>query len=242
MASLEPYWSPLASRALTPGGRYLFALVAPGEVGGVKTNDVWVQAYLEQRGWQVVSTGAPPPEMATAVAGLAAKLGTLQNAPTPPIALKVIANWKDAKPATLPDYDGTLMYGPLAVWYSPAGPAQPPPEPAPPASAGGGGTLLLAVAAATAIVGLVWLMTRPRSAYARPAYEVTNPVKYDSTVTHRGVPIHVHQTDGGFCADYGGVLRLSRFRPAATAICDRTRERAVVGAKNHIDKILARAA
>lgn len=237
-ALLPAYWSPDTARKLSPGARYLFVVVAP-----VTMTDVTVQQHLEQYGWQVVSTGAPPPEMTASIAALAQKLKDIQGLPGPPIALRIIAIWKGGT-SVLPEKDDAVMYGPIFVWTEPQGPALPPAEPTP--QPGGSVPIIkdtttqwvIAGVVGAGLLGLVWWLSKSRPT---PAI-AENPIKYDSTVHHHGIDIHVHQTDGGFCADYRGVLRRARFQPSSTMACGKSREGAVGIAKTHIDKILARAA
>lgn len=166
---LEPYWSPVPSRALRTGSRYLFAVAAAG------STEQAVFGHLESKGWQIVSMGAPPVEMKTAIAALQALLPKEQGLPQ---AWRVIAVWKGPDNDVMPQREGaTIAYGPVAVWFEPAGPALPPPTPASDGM-GFGTKLLLATLGVGVVIGGIVLVARrlePRAALAENPFPA--PVK-----------------------------------------------------------------
>lgn len=63
-----------------------------------------------------------------------------------------------------------------------------------------------------------------------------NPIRYDSSIKHRGITIHVHATDNGYCADYSAVGRV--VRGAGGQACATDKSLAVLQAKHSIDRVL----
>jgi hypothetical protein len=66
-----------------------------------------------------------------------------------------------------------------------------------------------------------------------------NPIKFESTVIYRGIPIHVHLEDGIYCADYTALHKIAPWHGGKT--CSKKKERAVEYAKLAIDRGIGRA-
>lgn len=81
------------------------------------------------------------------------------------------------------------------------------------------------------VLGSVALMAGRRE----PAAAREDAYRYDSTVKHRGVSIHLHKSDGGFCADYRAVSGF--VNSPGDVICSDSREGAVNQAKYAIDRL-----
>jgi len=66
-----------------------------------------------------------------------------------------------------------------------------------------------------------------------------NPKRYDTTVMHMGVPIHVHTTDGGVCADYSAIDML--LKGAGGEVCGSSRDYVIDEAKRRVEVLYVRA-
>lgn len=90
------------------------------------------------------------------------------------------------------------------------------------------GSLVLAAGLFLGGLALVWNRKQAPGALRK------NPVRFEGTVHHRGVPLHVHQRDNGFCVDYSAVERYTPFGTGGT-ICASSRARAITAAQRVID-------
>jgi hypothetical protein len=108
-------WETEIDRVLVPNGRYRFAVIVPAS-----WSDDQTQTYLESVGWNVVSIGAPPPDVMLAISGVLAETGLPSG--TSPIAFWVIATWTGAS-VTLAQSSGQLYYASLD-YYAPVTVAQ----------------------------------------------------------------------------------------------------------------------
>jgi hypothetical protein len=67
-----------------------------------------------------------------------------------------------------------------------------------------------------------------------------NPIQYQTTITYRGIPLHVHQfaydDKTGYCADYRAVEQV--VAGAGGQVCASTQAEAVASAKQKLDRVL----
>jgi len=66
-----------------------------------------------------------------------------------------------------------------------------------------------------------------------------NPKRYDTTIMHMGVPIHVHTTDDGVCADYRAIDML--LKGAGGEVCGSSRDYVIDEAKRRVEVLYVRA-
>ncbi len=79
----------------------------------------------------------------------------------------------------------------------------------------------------------------PREARIMTDKAKPNPIDYHSSITHQGIPIHIHITDGRYCADYRAV---DRFAPGkGDVVCAKTKSDAEQQAKRAVTVALVSA-
>jgi hypothetical protein len=161
-------WIPEIDRTALTGGRYRMAVLVPSTWTSAIT-----QTYLESKGWNVVSIGAPPPDVAAALATVtpAGMVG--------PLGWWVIATWTGAQNTVIPQTDGQIYYATLD-FYSPIAAGETPIGAVPPAppTASYWPALLGFVAGASAIGWLAHLSKT--GAFHHGGHSLANPIRAGS--------------------------------------------------------------